>query len=170
MTGPGSVGAAVVAASPSGLTGLIAEAAAMGKVIRESVSAQSRTPLMEAMAAELLGTAEDFKEIAQQQEKAKDMEDARNKALEGVRQALYLVSSKASPADADAYRQMLLKVADETAAAAKEGGFLGFGGEQINDKERDVLAEIKNMIGAAPASSTSTAVVTQETPPIPENK
>ncbi|MFC6801149.1 hypothetical protein ACFQDE_04850 [Deinococcus caeni] len=59
MTGPGRAGAAVMAASPSGLTGLIAEARAFSDATRESVSAATRTPLLEAMAADMLGTAPD---------------------------------------------------------------------------------------------------------------
>ncbi|MFD1730904.1 hypothetical protein ACFSC4_07135 [Deinococcus malanensis] len=44
MTGPGRAGAAVVAASPSGLTGLLAEAQAIAGSVREHVSRAGRTP------------------------------------------------------------------------------------------------------------------------------
>ncbi|WP_291422986.1 hypothetical protein [Deinococcus sp.] len=153
MTGPGQAGAAVVAASPSGLTGLMAEAQAIAQTIRANVSSQSRTPLMEAMAADLLGTPPDPKSLPQST--AKNLEDVKTQALEGVRQAVWLVGAKASPEDAAAYKTMLLEVAEKTAAAAKEGGFLGIGGEQVNDKERAVIEEIKRLIGAAtPENST----------------
>ena len=77
MTGPGRAGAAVVAASPSGLTGLLAEAQAIAASIRESVSREGRTPLMEAMAADLLGTGPSRDEIREMQDdRAKNMQEA----------------------------------------------------------------------------------------------
>ncbi|MFD2609302.1 hypothetical protein ACFSR9_07620 [Deinococcus taklimakanensis] len=162
MTGPGQAGAAVVVSSPSGVTGLLAEAQAIAAGVRESVSREGRTPLMEAMAADLMGTPPDPKDLPRQ-DPIKGMDEARSRALEGVRQAVYLVASKTSPEDAAAYRQMLLTVAERTAQAAKEGGFMGFGGEQINDKERTVLDELRALIGGE--GSTGTTTVTQETAP-----
>lgn len=147
MTGPGRAGAAVVAASPSGLTGLLAEAQAIAASVRESVSSAGRTPLMEAMAADLLGKAPDAKELQEMGgERARNMEEARAQSIEGVRQAVWLVSSKASPEDAQAYKDMLMQVVERTAQAAKEGGFLGIGGEQVNDKERAVMQELQGVI------------------------
>ncbi|GGR78027.1 hypothetical protein [Deinococcus sedimenti] len=147
MTGPGRAGAAVVAASPSGLTGLVAEAQAIGQAVRESVSAQTRTPLLEAMAADLLGTAPDPQAMPHQ-DRARSMDEAREQSLEGVRQAAWVVAAKTSPEDAAAYRAMLLNVAERTAGAAKEGGFLGIGGEQVNDKERAVIEELRALLGS----------------------
>ncbi|WP_034384921.1 hypothetical protein [Deinococcus sp. YIM 77859] len=162
MTGPGRVGAAVVAASPSGVTGLVAEARALAEAIREQVSAQGRTPLLEAMAADLLGTPPDPSTLAQE-ERPRTMEEARARSIEGVRQAVWLVGSKTSPEDAAAYRRLLWTVAERTAQAAKEGGFLGIGGEQISDQERAVLDELRRVIGLETGAGSVT--VTHETPP-----
>ena len=159
MTAPGRAGAAVVAASPSGVTGLVAEMQAISGAIRESVSSATRTPLMEAMAADLMGTPPDPKTL--QGDQAKNMEDVKAQSIEGVRQAVWLVSSKASPEDAAAYRQMLLKVIENTANAAKEGGFMGIGGEQVSDKERAVMDELRGVIGGEQGSVS----VVQETAP-----
>ena len=156
MTGPGRAGAAVVAASPSGITGLLAEAQAIAAAVRESVSRDTRTPLMEAMAAELLGQPAK----APEQERARNVEDVKTQSLEGVRQAMWLVSAKTSAEDAAAYREMILLVAQRTAEAAKEGGFLGIGGEQVNDKERAVIEELRQIVGGNEAG-----VVKHETPP-----
>ncbi|PTA68244.1 hypothetical protein [Deinococcus arcticus] len=154
MNGPGRAGAAVVAASPSGITGLVAEAQALSQAVRQGISAAGRTPLLEAMAADLLGTPPAPTTLPKQ-ERARTMDDAREQSLQGVRQATWLVSAKASPEDAAAYRQLLLNVAEQVAMAAKEGGFLGIGGEQVNDRERAVLQELRRLLGAsdpAPAS------------------
>ncbi|MDV6373368.1 hypothetical protein [Deinococcus arenicola] len=161
MTGPGRAGAAVVAASPSGLTGLLAEAQAIAAAVRESVGSESRTPLMEAMAADLLGQPA---QKAPEQERARNVEDVKTQSLEGVRQAMWLVSAKTTPADTNAYREMLMLVAQRTAEAATEGGFLGIGGERVNDKERAVLEELKTMLGGF-AQQEERGMVTHETPP-----
>ncbi|MBZ9753367.1 hypothetical protein K7W42_21260 [Deinococcus sp. HMF7604] len=150
MNGPGRAGAAVVAASPSGITGLLAEGRALAQAVRAGLSAPGRTPLLEAMAADLLGPAP---ERTARPEPATSMDDARDQSLQGVRQAAWLVSAKTSPEDAAAYRHLLLKVADEVANAAKEGGFLGIGGEQVNDRERAVLDELRRLLGTEPAPS-----------------
>jgi hypothetical protein len=39
---------------------------------------------------------------------------------------------------------MLLAVADRSANAAKEGGFLGIRGESVSAKERNFLEELRN--------------------------
>ncbi|GMA16769.1 hypothetical protein E5F05_16740 [Deinococcus metallilatus] len=163
MNGPGRAGAAVVAASPSGVTGLLAEAQAIGQAIREQVSAQGRTPLLEAMAADLVGTPPDPRDLPPQ-ERPRNMDEARAQNVEGVRQAVWLVNSKASPEDAAAYRHLLWTVAERTAQAAREGGFLGLGGEQVSEQERAVLDELRRVIG--PDAGTGAVPITHETPPV----
>ena len=157
MTGPGRAGAAVVAASPSGLTGLLAEAQAIAASIRESVSKTGRTPLMEAMAADLLGTGPSRDEIKEMQgERPHNLQETVDQNVQAVRQAVWLVSAKTSPEDARAYQDMLMQVAERTAQAAKEGGFLGIGGEQVSDKEREVLAELQGVIRGTGQSAAAT--------------
>jgi hypothetical protein len=69
--------------------------------------------------------------------------------LERVKSAVALVASKASSAEAEAYRQMLVGVAERAAEASKEGGFLGFGGVRVSDKEQAFITEVKAASGAA---------------------
>lgn len=145
MTAPGRAGGMIVAASPSGITGIVAEARAIGEAIREQISGPGRTPLLEAMAADLMGTPPDPKTLPQP-ERARNMDEARQQGLEAVRQAIWLVSAKASPEDSAAYRNLLMVVAQRTAEAAKEGGFLGIGGELVDDKERAALAELRELL------------------------
>ncbi|WP_019010384.1 hypothetical protein [Deinococcus aquatilis] len=157
MSGPGRAGAVIVAASPSGITGIVAEARAIGDAIREQVSGPGRTPLLEAMAADLIGTPPDPKTLPQP-DRARNMDEARQQGLEAVRQAVWLVSAKASPEDSAAYRNLLMVVAQRTAEAAKEGGFLGIGGELVNDKERAALAELRELLRLDEVEATSTPV------------
>ncbi len=142
LTGPAQAGGAVVAASPSGITGLVAEAQAMMQTTREHLSAATRTPLLEAMAADALGEAPP----APTQERPRSLDEARTQALDAVRQALWLVATKTTPADLHAYQNMIMAVAQKTAEAAKEGGLFGIGGVLVDDKEKAVLAELQQLM------------------------
>jgi hypothetical protein len=48
-----------------------------------------------------------------------------------------------SPGEAAAFSDMVVRVAENVAGAAKEGGFLGFGGKQVSDAEAAALSAIK---------------------------
>ena len=45
----------------------------------------------------------------------------------------------------------LVEIADRTAKAAKEGGFLGFGGEWVSACEREVISRISKALEAQTA-------------------
>jgi hypothetical protein len=53
-----------------------------------------------------------------------------------------ILKRKGSPEDLTAYRQLVMDIADRTANAAKEGSFLGFGGERVSEGERAVIKRI----------------------------
>ncbi len=69
--------------------------------------------------------------------------------LTRVKSAVELVARKASPAEADAYKAMLVGVAQKAAEASKEGGFLGFGGVRVSDAEHAFISEVKKAVGVA---------------------
>jgi hypothetical protein len=68
-------------------------------------------------------------------------------ALERTRVALAALRAK-SPADLAAYQQFLKALGDRVAQAAKEGGFLGIGGERVSEGEKKMLASLGEAIGA----------------------
>jgi hypothetical protein len=53
-----------------------------------------------------------------------------------------IVSAKASPEDAEAYRAWLRDAAQEAANAAKEGGFFGFHAERVSEGEQRMLDQL----------------------------
>ena len=75
------------------------------------------------------------------------LEKFKNAVLERVKSATGLVARKASAGEADAYRKMLADVAEKAADASKEGGFLGFGGVRVSDKEQAFISEVKRAAG-----------------------
>jgi hypothetical protein len=61
-----------------------------------------------------------------------------------------IVSAKASPDDAEAYRAWLKDAAREAANAAKEGGFLGFHAVRVSEGEQRMLDKLDEAL-APPA-------------------
>ena len=53
-----------------------------------------------------------------------------------------ILTAKATPEEADAFRRWLLAAAQASADAAKEGGFLGFGAEQVSKGEQQMLDQV----------------------------
>jgi hypothetical protein len=62
-----------------------------------------------------------------------------------------IVTAKATPEDADAFRRWLLAVAKAAANAAKEGGFMGFGAELVSQGEERMLGELRATLGVPQA-------------------
>jgi hypothetical protein len=67
--------------------------------------------------------------------------------LAGVNQ---IVSEKATPEEAEAYREWLKTAAQEAANAAKEGGFLGWHAKRVSEGEQRMLDKLDEVL-AAPA-------------------
>jgi hypothetical protein len=70
------------------------------------------------------------------------------RALDALRQASAILDAKA-PADAPAFKAWLNAIAAKVAEASKEGGFLGFGGVRVSDKEQAFITEVKQAVGLA---------------------
>jgi len=64
--------------------------------------------------------------------------------LKGVNEIL---TAKATPEEADAFRRWLLAAAQASADGAKEGGFLGFGAELVSQGEQRMLDELRGALG-----------------------
>ena len=73
-------------------------------------------------------------------------EQLQNAAADKAAEANAILKKKGSTSDLDAYRHLLVDIADRTAKAAKEGGFLGFGGEWVSEGERAVISAISQAL------------------------
>jgi hypothetical protein len=74
--------------------------------------------------------------------------DPRQEILEELRSVSEIVNSKAATDETAAFKEWLLTSAQAAADAAKEGGFLGFGAEQVSQGEKDMLEQVRIAIGA----------------------
>lgn len=63
--------------------------------------------------------------------------------IEELRAVRTLVGAKAQPDEAAAFGQWLVAAARAAADAAKEGGFMGFGAQQVSDREEAMLDQVR---------------------------
>jgi hypothetical protein len=68
-----------------------------------------------------------------------------------IQEAVQTVESKATPEEAQEYREFILRVADVVAHAAKEGGVLGIGGKEVSEEEQAALDELAGRLRASAA-------------------
>jgi hypothetical protein len=138
---------AVTAAEPSGLWGMLKESFAAGGALARAKADAGTNELIKAVvtdfeSAEGRSAARDG---LQARLKGSKPAEAKDKAIAGLRQASALLDAKA-PGDAAAFKSWLQSIAQHTAEAAKEGGFLGFGGVPVSDAEKATVAEISSAL------------------------
>ena len=149
---PHLVSLAVASAGASGLIGTIKEAFSSSAALLEGTKSES--PLVQAVCSkEELSAAQQGLRSNLGEIQGADFAAAREKlaalAEDQVRTALDLLATKGDPGDAAAYARFVKVLAERVAQAAKEGGFLGFGGERVSEGERTMLAAISNTLGSA---------------------
>jgi hypothetical protein len=140
---PFMAGLVVTMSDLSGPVGVTKEALAVGKVITESATGSS---------SELIKSlAESFKSGARPEmpPMPKDRDQARSSFVNLCSQAVAAVAAKASPAEAQEFKMWLMSIARKAADAAKEGGFLGFGGTQVSAKEQSALSQLGTALGVS---------------------
>jgi hypothetical protein len=57
------------------------------------------------------------------------------------------VDARATPEDANQFRELLLNCARRAAEAAKEGGFMGFNAVRVSEGEQRMLSELASTLG-----------------------
>jgi lysophospholipase L1-like esterase len=142
---PFLAGMAISLSDPGGPIEVVKETAATLRTVTE---AARRGDLVGALATEVAAEAKARKQpLADFKPKGAL---AGQEILAELAAANALVSAKASPEDADAYRAWLGDAAREAADAAKEGGFLGFHAVRVSEGEQRMLDKLAEVL-APPA-------------------
>jgi hypothetical protein len=142
----------VAAAGSSGPIGSLKEAFASASAIVEA--AKGKNELLRGICdrQELKAAQESLRNSLKIGTDAKTLRDQlQTAAADKAAAACAILKQKGTPEDLDAFRQLLLDLADRTAKAAKEGSFLGFGGEWVSESERVVIRRISQALEAQPA-------------------
>ena len=64
-----------------------------------------------------------------------------------------LVAARATPEETTAFAQWLVATSQAAADAAKDGGFMGFGAQQVSDREQAMLDQVRAAVGVESAGS-----------------
>ena len=159
LASPTLVGTTVMLAATSGPIGTVKEMIAVGKAVAEVIEKGSPNALVQALAQDAKARIDAQKakqpdqevkldpEVEQKIKSAKSAEAARAVLMQEVGEVAALVTAKAPVDEAQGFKQWLMSVAVQVAQAAKEGGFLGFGGTQVSDAEKAALNELSGVLG-----------------------
>jgi hypothetical protein len=147
LQAPAMAGMVVMLTGQSGPFQMVKEIFAVSKAM---VDAEKQGASNELIGA-LVSAAKSFKpEDMQPAQKFDTIEEARAHALNQVRQVAALVDQKAPAQEAQEFKQWLATLGQKVAEAAKEGGFLGFGGVQVTDEEKTAVSELATALGVRP--------------------
>jgi hypothetical protein len=132
----GAAAATMLVASSdlSGPIGTMKEVKAAGEALRSMAQAADPASVMSAAFGDGLSTdmLMKLRELAPTKDKLTDIVASGAKAV-----------AARSPAEAAAYKATILKVAQATAEASRDGGFLGIGGTLVSSDEQSALDSIK---------------------------
>ena len=140
---PMVAGMAITLADPGGPIEVVKETSAVLKfVTQESAGGDD---LVGAVTSELHDL------VRQRKNPVRDFKprgaDARQAILDELKRAGTIAAEKATPAEAEAYREWLLDCARRAAEAAKEGGFMGFNAVRVSEGEQRMLDQLAEALG-----------------------
>jgi hypothetical protein len=127
------------------------EIAALGKAMMASAS-ESDNDLIKAVAVDFT-SKKSQDQIKPEMEKLKSEKEPaaiKQAIVDYITSGVDLVSSKSAD-DGKAYSEWLMHLAQKTAEASKEGGFLGIGAVRVSDKEQAALDELTEILGVSAA-------------------
>jgi hypothetical protein len=142
LRAPIVVGTAISIADPGGPIEVTKELMA---TLRAAMAPPSQDPLVTAVAHEVAALAEDRKNPAGDFKPHGPTPG--DQILDEMRRVREILVTKATPDEAKAFGMWLMTVAQATANREKEGGFLGIGGEQVSDREREMLSRLGTALG-----------------------
>jgi hypothetical protein len=145
---PVVAGMAITLADPGGPIEVVKETSAVLKFATGS-SSEQREDLVGEVAREVRGLA------GQRKNPVGDFKPrgatARQEIVDEISRANEILSAKATPEEAEAFRAWVMECAQRAADAAKEGGFMGFHAERVSQGEKDMLAQVSSALGVTGA-------------------
>lgn len=158
-------GLAISVADPSGPVGALKESSAAIKTVIAAAGDGGFGEFVRSLAGDVAARAK--RRESPLSGFAPDRRRARDAILEELQAVNALVVAKAAPEDVADYRGWIRTAAQQAALAAREGGFLGIGGERVSEREQQMLDTLGEIFGAprgTPAAPESAPAETAESP------
>ena len=145
---PFVAGMAISLADPGGPIEAVKETSATLKTVLRAGEGGGRGELVDAVTRD---AAQDMRERKSPLAGFKPSKGANAgvEILDELREVNRLVSEKASAEEAAAMRDLLMDAAQESANAAKEGGFMGFRAERVSQGEQEMLDRLREALAAS---------------------
>lgn len=137
---PFMAGMAITLADPGGPIEATKETVA---TLKRATSPPSREQLLAEVALEIQAMTQQKRSPLSGYRPAADGPPAGEQVLEEVRAVQALIAARAEPEEAAAFGRWLVSAAQAAADAAKEGGFMGFGAQQVSDREEAMLDQVR---------------------------
>lgn len=101
--------------------------------------------IVTAIVAEYMDKSQNKEKL--QQPQLDKTQDPKKQIMNLLLDSTAVLTKKGNPAETAAFHEWLLIVAQATAEAGREGGFLGIGSVRVSDKEKAALEELKSALG-----------------------
>jgi hypothetical protein len=137
---PFVAGMAISLADPGGPIEATKETMA---TLRTATNPPSREQLLTEVALELQAMAQERRNPLSGYRPSSDGPPPGEQVLEELRAVQALVARTAEPEEAAAFGRWLVTAAQAAADAAKEGGFLGIGAQQVSEREQAMLDQVR---------------------------
>ncbi len=154
---PFTIGLAMVFAGGSGL-GTIKEVYSTSKSFIEGAKDFPQNEIIIGVLPNMKDTKEARAQVKSFQHKFMDKikeaginstEKIHQLALDHCKDVVKLLEEKATPQEISEYKEWSMSIAENVANAAKEGAFLGFGGERVSPDEKALYDDIAKVFGSS---------------------
>ena len=129
------------------VTSMVGELSGMFKGMVEQPAPEEAQDLLGSLLEDIKAKSENKEKMETPDTSGKDGAAVKAEMVQSLRDVASLVDTKCSPDEATGYKQWLMGVAEATAEAGKEGGFLGIGAVRVSDKEKAAMEEISQALG-----------------------
>lgn len=146
LESPLQAGFYVIYADPS-IIGMFKERKVLFKAVLEQTIPEGAQELVGSLVADIKEKSENKEQMPSSDDMSKgEIEEVMAKMLDFVQGVATLVDAKATSDEAAGFKEWLFSVAKAVSEAAKEGGFMGMGGERVSDNEEAALENLKSTL------------------------
>jgi hypothetical protein len=129
------------------VTGMGKELKGLYQAVLAQQAPEAAQELVAAVTADIVARSQ--QKGALEQPKLEENQEPRPQILNAIQQDLAVLDEKSTPEEKAGYSAWLVNVAQATAEAGREGGFLGIGSVRVSEQEKTALAGLQQALGLA---------------------